>query len=86
MESCKKRILNEENDAQSSVRYGGSLGVVFLPQFFGAKVEEKRREPSEKRVGLPLLICYNGAKSRKGDGTVKTVLIADDEPVMRMDL
>ena len=41
LESCKKRILNEENDAQSSVRYGGSLGVVFLPQFFGAKVEEK---------------------------------------------
>lgn len=40
----------------------------------------------EKWVGVPLLICYNGAKSRKGDGMVKTVLIADDEPVMRMDL
>lgn len=60
--------------------------ALFFCRSFSATRWKKRREPSEKRVGLPLLIWYNGAKSRKGDGTVKTVLIADDEPVMRMDL
>lgn len=60
--------------------------LFFFAAVFRRQGGRKRREPSEKRVGLPLLICYNGAKSRKGDETVKTVLIADDEPVMRMDL
>lgn len=64
----------------------GIAGRCFFAAVFRRQGGRKRREPSEKRVGLPLLICYNGAKSRKGDGTVKTVLIADDEPVMRMDL
>lgn len=60
--------------------------ALFFCRSFSAPRWKKKKGSFGKRVGLPLLICYNGAKSRKGDGTVKTVLIADDEPVMRMDL
>lgn len=57
--------------------------ALFFCRSFSATRWKKKKGSFGKTGGV---VCYNGAKSRKGDGTVKTVLIADDKPVMRMDL